>query len=204
MANTCSICRHKERASIDRALLSPCGSLRNIAEQFGAATTCLHRHLSNCLCEDVALVRREQAERTTTSIQEIAGVLTEVMRGKVTDLFDARGRFDIEDIKDRGLGGLIKSVTIEQKRETGGTRKKKSAPVDVIKVEMYSRLDAAKALGSMWVKLKLNEDANRRTDAQRRVAQQNLDEYMGAGLSFDEALMEVERDLPGARVLLNG
>lgn len=202
MPNTCSICRHKKRGDIDRALLSPCGSLRNIAKQYGIPDhTCLHRHLSNCLSEEVALVRREQAERTVTSIQEIAGVLTEVMRGRLPDLFDEHGRFDLDDIKARGLGGLIKSVTIEQKRQTG---KKRQAPADIIRIETYSRVDAAKALGSMWVKLKINDDANRRVDAQRRVAQQNLEEYLNAGLSFEDALIEVERDLPGARVLLNG
>jgi hypothetical protein len=203
--NTCSICRHENREEIDRALLSFGASLRNIAEQYEAAATCLHRHVTNCLAEEYALVRREEAERTFTTIQEIAGVLTGVMRGRMTDLFNEYGRFDIDDIRDRGLGHLIKSVTIEQKRQPRSRRKnaKPRAPADIIKVEMYSRVEAAKALGSMWVKLKINDDANRRVDATRRVAQQNLDEYMGAGLSFDEALAEVERDLPGARVLLN-
>jgi hypothetical protein len=199
MANTCSICRHEKRAEIDRALLSFSVSLRNIAEQYEAATTCLHRHLSNCLAEEYALAKREQAERTVTTIQEIAGVLTGVMRGSMTDLFDSHGRFDIDDIRERGLGHLIKSVTIEQKRGNGEAR----SPADIIKVEMYSRVDAAKALGNMWLKLKINDDANRRVDATRRVAQQNLDEYMSAGLTLDEAMAEVERDLPGARALLN-
>jgi hypothetical protein len=199
MANTCSICRHEKRAEIDRLLLSFGVSLRNIAEQYEASTTCLHRHLSNCLAEEYALAKREQAERTVTNIQEIAGVLTSVMRGSMTDLFDPNGRFDIDDIRDRGLGGLIKSVTIEQHKSKGT-----APPADIIKVEMYSRLDAAKSLASMWVKLKINDDANRRVEAQRQVAQQNLDEYMSVGLSLDEAMAEVERDLPGARLLLNG
>ena len=199
MANTCSICRHPERDNIDRALLSACASLRNIAEQFEAPTTCLHRHKSNCLAEEVALVRREQAERTVTTIQEIAGVLASAMRGDITDLFDEYGRFDIGDIRARGLGGLIKSLTIEQKRGADAEQE----PADIIKVETYSRLDAAKSLANMWVKLKLNDDANKRVDARRRVAQQNLEDYMSAGLSFEDALIEVERDLPGARSLLN-
>jgi hypothetical protein len=197
MANTCTVYRHPTRADIDRALLSFNTPLRNIAEQYDAATTCLHRHLNNCLSEEYALAKREQAERTVTTIQEIAGVLTSVMRGQMTDLFNEHGRFDLDDIRDRGLGGLIKSVTIEQKPNN-------SEPADIIKVEMYSRVDAAKALASMWVKLKINDDANRRIDAQRRVAEQNLQDYMSAGLSFDEAIIEVERDLPGARQLLNG
>jgi hypothetical protein len=154
------------------------------------------------LSEEYALAKREQAERTVTSIQEIAGVMAEIMRGDVSDLFNEHGRFDIDDIRERGLGGLIKSVTIEQKR--ANSKGADCEPADIIKVEMYSRVEAAKALGSMWLKLKLNDDANRRTDARRKVAQQNLDDYMSAGLSFDEALAEVERDLPGARQLLNG
>jgi hypothetical protein len=200
MANICSVCRHTLRDEMDRALLSFNASLRNIAQQYQLEDhTCLHRHLSNCLAEEYALAKREQAERTVTNIQEIAGVLTSVMRGNMTDLFDSNGRFDIDDIRDRGLGGLIKSVTIEQQRSNGT-----APPADIIKVEMYSRLDAAKSLASMWVKLKINDDANRRVEAQRQVAQQNLDEYMSVGLSLDEAMAEVERDLPGARALLNG
>jgi hypothetical protein len=198
MANTCTICRHLSRADIDRALLSSSASLRNIAQHYQLEDhTCLHRHLTKCLSEEYALAKREQAERTVTTIQEIAGVLTGVMRGQMTDLFNELGRFNIDDIRDRGLGGLIKSVTIEQKRNN-------DEPADIIKVEMYSRVDAAKALANMWVKLKINDDANRRIDAQRRVAEQNLQDYMSAGLSFDEAIIEVERDLPGARQLLNG
>ena len=199
MANTCSVCRHPLRGEIDRDLLSSGPSLRNIAEQYGAATTCLHRHLTRCLSEEYALAKREQAERTVTTIQEISGVLTSVMRGDITDLFDEYGRIDIDDVRARGLGGLIKSVTIEQKKANGTAE-----PAEIIKIETYSRLEAAKVLGSMWVKLKINDDANRRIDAQRRVAQQNLDDYMGAGLSFEDAMAEVERDLPGARRLLNG
>jgi hypothetical protein len=154
------------------------------------------------LAEEYALAKRERGERTVTSIQEIAGVMTEIMRGDMSDLFNEGGRFDIDDIRTRRLGGLIKSVTIEQKRayKNGAD----CEPADIIKIEMYSRLEAAKALGGMWLKLKINDDANRRTDALRRVAQQNLDDYMSAGLTFDEALAEVERDLPGARLLLNG
>lgn len=200
MANTCSVCRHPLRGEIDRALLSFNNSLRNIAQQFQLEDhTCLHRHLTRCLSEEYALAKREQAERTVTSIEEITGVLTLVMRGDITDLFDGHGRIDIDDVRARGLGGLIKSVTIEQKKANGTAE-----PAEIIKVETYSRVEAAKALGSMWVKLKINDDANRRIDAQRRVAQQNLQDYMDAGLSFDDAMAEVERDLPGARRLLNG
>ena len=200
MPNTCTICTHPQRDDIDRALLSFTASYRNIAQQFGLEDhTCLHRHLSKHLAEEYALAKREQAERTVTNIQEIAGVLTTIMRGNMTDLFDSHGRFDIDDIRDRGLGGLIKSVTIQQQKSNGT-----APPADIIKVEMYSKLDAAKSLASMWVKLKINDDANRRVEAQRQVARQNLDEYMSVGLSFEEAMAEVERDLPGARLLLNG
>jgi hypothetical protein len=199
MSKICSICTHPQRDDIDRALLSFTSSYRNIAQQFGLTDhTCLHRHLSNHLAEEYALARRERAERTVTTIQEIAGSLTEIMRSDISDLFDEHGRISIDDIRERGLGGFIKSITVEQKRANGTAE-----PADIIKIEGYSRLDAMKALGSMWVKLKINDDANRRTAAQRRVAQQNLDDYMNAGLSLDEAMIEVERNLPGARALLN-
>lgn len=120
MANTCSVCRHPLRGEIDRALLSFNASLRNIAQQYQLEDhTCLHRHLSNCLSEEYALAKHEQSERTVTTIQEITGVLTSVMRGDITDLFDEHGRIDIDDVRARGLGALIKSVTIEQKKANG-------------------------------------------------------------------------------------
>lgn len=178
-------------------MLSFNASLRNIAEWYGVATTCLHIHLSNCLSEEYALAKREQAERTVTTIQEIAGSMAEIMRSDISDLFDEHGRISMDDIRERGLGRFIKSITVEQKKANGTAE-----PAEIIKIETYSRLEAMKSLGNIWLKLKINDDANRRIDARRRVAQQNLDDYMNAGLSFEDALLEVERDLPGARQLL--
>jgi hypothetical protein len=199
MANTCSVCRHPLRGEIDRDLLSFNTSLRNIAQQYELEDhTCLHRHLNSCLSEEYALAKREQAERTVTTIQEIAGSMAEIMRSDISDLFDEHGRISIDDIRERGLGRFIKSITVEQKKANGTAE-----PAEIIKIETYSRLEAMKSLGSIWVKLKINDDANRRVDARRRVAQQNLDDYMSAGLSFEDAIIEVERDLPGARALLN-
>jgi hypothetical protein len=57
------------------------------------------------LAEEYALAIRERAERTVISIQEIAGVMTEIMSGDVSDLFNEQGRFDIEDIRARGSAG---------------------------------------------------------------------------------------------------
>ena len=199
MANACSICRHPLRGGIDRDLLSFNTSLRNIAQRYQLEDhTCLHRHLNHCLSEEYALAKREQAERTVTTIQEIAGSMAEMMRSDISDLFDEHGRISIDNIRERGLGRFIKSITVEQKKVNGTAE-----PADIIKIETYSRLEAMKSLGSMWLKLKINDDANRRIDARRRVAQQNLDDYISAGLSYDEAIIEVERDLPGARALLN-
>ena len=174
-------------------------SLRNIAQQYELEDhTCSHRHLSNCLSEEYALAKREKAERTVTTIQEIAGSMAEIMRSDISDLFDEHGRISIDDIRERGLGRFIKSITVEQKKANGTAE-----PAEIIKIEGYSRLEAMKSLGSMWVKLKLNDDANRRADARRKVAEQGLKEFMQAGLSFEDALIEVERELPGAKQLLS-
>lgn len=199
MPQICSICTHPKRHQIDRALLSFNNSYRAIADDFGLEDhTCLYRHLSNHLAEEYALAKREQAERTVTTIQEIAGSMAEIMRSDISDLFDERGRISIDDIRERGLGRFIKSITVEQKKANGTAE-----PAEIIKIETYSRLEAMKSLGAMWTKLKINDDANRRVAAQIRVAKQNLDDYMSAGLSFEDAIIEVERDLPGARALLN-
>ena len=80
MFRTCTICTHPKRDDIDRALLSFNSSYRKLAEQLGLSDhNSLHRHLTNCLAEEYAFAKREQAERTVTTIQEIAGSMAEIM-----------------------------------------------------------------------------------------------------------------------------
>jgi hypothetical protein len=81
----------------------------------------------------------EQADVTPA---EIIGAVSDIARSSLTDLLSEDGTFDLNDIRERGLGHLLKSVTI--RREVGpGT----GEPAEVIRFETYSRLDALQTLG---------------------------------------------------------
>ena len=45
MPRTCTVCRHRDRHSIDQSLLAGQPSLRDIARQWGLSKDALHRHL---------------------------------------------------------------------------------------------------------------------------------------------------------------
>ncbi len=71
MARTCTICTHRDRATIDEALLAGT-SFRNIAERFGTSATALYRHKRDHI--PVTLARSHE-------IQEVAradGLLNQV------------------------------------------------------------------------------------------------------------------------------
>jgi len=53
MPQTCSVCKHAERAAIDAALVGG-ESLRNIAEQYSVSTTALHRHKTDHIPANMA------------------------------------------------------------------------------------------------------------------------------------------------------
>src|ERR1700733_10302137 len=73
---------------------------------------------------------------------EITNAVADIARSSLTDLLSDDGTFDLNDIRERGLGHLLKSVTI--RREAGrGTQE----PAAVIRFETYSRLDALQTLG---------------------------------------------------------
>lgn len=61
MANTCSICSHNDRKSIDRDLIGS-DSLRAIAGRYDVSSSSLDRHRRNCLAPKVAsaIARREE------------------------------------------------------------------------------------------------------------------------------------------------
>lgn len=60
MPQTCTICRHPERAAVDQALLTPKESLRNIAKRFETSDTALFRHKRDHL--SAALVKAQEAK----------------------------------------------------------------------------------------------------------------------------------------------
>ena len=59
MPRSCTVCTHKARAEIDRALVAG-ETFRNIAERFGTSVAALHRHKADHL--PVKLAKAQEAE----------------------------------------------------------------------------------------------------------------------------------------------
>jgi hypothetical protein len=57
--------------------------------------------------------------------------------GDITDLLNENGEFDLADIKRRGLGGMIKSIT----RHSNGS---------VARIEMYNAMEARETIGRYY------------------------------------------------------
>ncbi len=71
MPRTCTICRHRERDTIDRLLIESV-PLRNIAEQFaGISITALHRHKAHL---PASLVQAREAEEVARADSLLAQV----------------------------------------------------------------------------------------------------------------------------------
>jgi len=71
MPRTCSICRHPDRAAIDRALVAG-DAYRTIAQRTGTSATALHRHRADHI--PVKLARADAATQTA----DASDLLTEV------------------------------------------------------------------------------------------------------------------------------
>lgn len=143
---TCTICSHKERKKIETAIASG-ESYRRIASQFGTSDATLRRH-KECVVEILQKTETKRELSTIATVREVLESLTWDMRADLTDLFDANGDFDISDIRARGLGRMLKSLTF--KREADGTR-----VVDVVKIDTHSQLDAKKTLLNAYTKLEI-------------------------------------------------
>jgi hypothetical protein len=70
MANTCTICRHKDRERIEDALASG-QSLRNIAKHFDAGYSNINRHQSCIAAELQALKAGRAVQRAETFLQRL-------------------------------------------------------------------------------------------------------------------------------------
>ena len=70
------------------------------------------------------------------------------MRGDVTELLDASGQIDINMIKKRRLGHLLKAITTTV-REIQATDDKPAEVVKTTRVQLHSRLQAASILARL-------------------------------------------------------
>lgn len=165
MARTCTICSHADRKKIEAAIAKG-DSLRSIALQFGVSHTTVRRHQA-CVVEVLQKVEIKQELATVATVREVLETLTWQMRSDLTDLFGEEGNFDIPDIRSRGLGRMLKSLTF--KRTYEGPRDAQT-PVDVVKVEAHSQQTAATSLLNAYTKLEIAKqftDAQLLSDAER-------------------------------------
>ncbi len=160
MANTCSICRHPKRIQIETQATEGV-SFRRIATHCDAGAKSIERHMAKCvkpIVQQAVTLLREQA--TVASVREVLEILSFQARADVTDLFAEDGSFDVEDLRSRGLGRMLKTLTFKQELD-GST---------IVKAEAYSAQGAAQALLNAYTKLEITKqltDAKRLTDRER-------------------------------------
>jgi phage terminase small subunit len=80
--------------------------------------------------------RLEECEVTSN---EVINTLASQMRADITELFNDFDSFDLQTIREKGLGHLIKKIKV--KREI--PRDEDAEPVDVIELELHSQQAAA-------------------------------------------------------------
>lgn len=102
-------------------------------------------------CENLAKlnIRKRIEERladeavTTT---EVLNTLASHVRSDITDLFDETGLLDLQTIRERGLGHLIKKIKRRRKYEKDGEER---VPVDELEIEVHNPQVAAAQICKM-------------------------------------------------------
>jgi hypothetical protein len=90
MPQTCTVCRHPERAAVDRAIVAG-EALRSIAARVSLSVTALHRHKSGHL--PAALVEANAAERVSDAL-DVARQLKAINAAALGILKEARAGGD--------------------------------------------------------------------------------------------------------------
>src|SRR6478736_3433567 len=71
MSRTCTVCAHPERQSIDEALVSRTGSIRDIAKQYTVSPSSLDRHKAHVSQALTSAKDADEATRATTLLDKI-------------------------------------------------------------------------------------------------------------------------------------
>src|SRR4051812_32973538 len=79
MPQTCTVCRHEERAQIDTALIEN-EPLRNIAERFGLTPTSLHRHKQHLSTELIMAKQAYEVAQATTLLDHLQSLISRLDR----------------------------------------------------------------------------------------------------------------------------
>lgn len=86
MPRTCTICNHREREAIDKALVDG-GAFRNIAQHFAVSATALFRHKAEHL--PATMVKAAEAEDVAHAI-DVVRQLRDINKAALAVLTDAR------------------------------------------------------------------------------------------------------------------
>lgn len=145
MPRQCTICRHPERADIDRALVAGERSNRRIATQFLVTEGAVRRHKAEHVPAALVDAAKEQEQSDAVDVmQELARALK-----RVNLLFDACDAWlrDPDDPTQYDVGPRATDVTVVYSDpSTEGTPERRKAPLS----ELLARLDDTSYTIERW------------------------------------------------------
>lgn len=147
MPNTCTICKHEQRAEIESLLVRRV-SLRNIAQQFGLKDhTCLHRH-QECIAELLAEARRARESQSVLNVEAELMGYTITMR-KLRDACD-RWLSDPDRIGEYTLDARADEIDVVYEISKGDKVKRERAALS----ELIAKVEKQPGLSVVKVELK--------------------------------------------------
>ena len=142
MANTCTICRHAERDSIDRALVSD-RPFRHIAERYGVSTSSLVRHRESHIPD--LLVAAEEIRRKASAdglLAHLGELQARTMR--ILDKAEAEGDYKAALA---AIGQAGKQVELLVKLKQIDDQNRKMSGTDPLAVPAQPSIPARPTLG---------------------------------------------------------
>lgn len=132
---------------------------------------------------------RLSEEAITTT--EALNILASQARADLTDLFDDTGILDLQTIRERGVGHLIKKIKRKRRYERNGDE---VVPIDELEIEMYSSQIAIAQICKMlgWEQMPaINE-----RDRDMAVALAALQPYLDTGDTMAAAVEKAASNVP--------
>jgi hypothetical protein len=129
---------------------------------------------------------------------EVIGTLADHMRADVTEIFDEDGHFDLQKIRQKRMGHLIRKLKARREWEGKG---EDATPVDIIEIELYSSQAAAIELGKM--KGLYKEPAKNPHDERDRVERVIAQWMKETGGSRDDAVEHLGKLMPEVGEYIN-
>ena len=115
MPRKCSVCTHRKRAHINRALLNPKNSLRKIAEQYEVSYSAVQRHKKEHLIPAMQFAQRKaELKEGKTAIEQF----NEMIKEAKEKYNDSEGALQVNWFREwRGMMELGFKLGMEAQRE---------------------------------------------------------------------------------------